>query len=110
MKLPPDVIIPDAKISQYLLIYREQDDKSKFLAQGGFTQANPEQLKAAILELIQTEEAIEDSSNQYGVFYRVEGNLKGSDKNLSVVTVWLKRNIDNKIQFITLKPKKEKKS
>ena len=63
MKLPPDVIIPDTKISQYLLVYREQDDKSKYLALGGFTQTNPEQLKAAILELIKTTEIIEDSSN-----------------------------------------------
>ncbi len=110
MKLPPDLIIPDAKISQYLLAYREQDDKSKYLAQGGFTQTNPEQLQAAILELIQTVEAIEDSSNLYGVFYRVEGDLKGVERNLSVVTVWLERKIDKKFQFITLKPKKEKKS
>jgi hypothetical protein len=63
MKLPPDVIIPDTKISQYLLVYREQDDKPKYLALGGFTQTNPEQLKAAILELIKTTEIIEDSSN-----------------------------------------------
>jgi hypothetical protein len=110
MKLSTDVIIPDEKINQYLLLYREQDDKSKFLAQGGFTQDNSEQLKQAILELIQTEEAIEDSSNQYGIFYRVEGNLKGINRNLAVITIWLERAIDKKIQFITLKPKKEKKS
>ena len=109
MKLPDDVIIPDAKISQYLLIYREQDDKSKFLAQAGFTPSNPDQLKAAILELIQTTEAIEDSRNEYGIFYRVEGNLKGS-RSLAVVTIWLERTIDKRVQFITLKPKKEKKS
>jgi hypothetical protein len=109
MKLPDNIIIPDAKISQYLLIYREQDDKSKFLAQAGFTPSNPDQLKAAILELIQTTEAIEDSRNDYGIFYRVEGNLKGS-QYLAVVTIWLKRTIDKRVQFITLKPKKEKKS
>jgi len=44
------------------------------------------------------------------VFYRVEGDLKGVEPNLSVVTVWLERKIDKKFQFITLKPKKEKKS
>lgn len=109
MKLPDDVIIPDGKISQYLLIYREQDDKSKFLAQAGFTPSNPDQLKAAILELVQTTEAIEDSKNEYGIFYRVEGNLKGS-RDIAVVTIWLERTIDKRVQFITLKPKKEKKS
>jgi hypothetical protein len=49
MKLSDDLIIPDAKISQYLLVYREQDDKSKFLDQAGFAPSNPDQLKAAIL-------------------------------------------------------------
>jgi hypothetical protein len=109
MKLPPDVIIPDAKLTQYLLIPRQQDDKSKFLAQGGFTENNPESLKQAILELIETKEAIEDSQNQYGIFYRVEGNIKGEIKNLLIVTIWLQRDIDKQFQFITLKPKKEKK-
>ncbi|WP_330205131.1 DUF6883 domain-containing protein [Cyanobacterium sp. DS4] len=110
MKLPNKVIIPDSKISNYLLIHREEDDKSKFLAQAGFTQANPEQLKIAIIELITNYEAIEDRSNQYGIFYQVKGELKGvNNHNLAVITVWLKRKNDNQIQFITLKPNKEKK-
>jgi hypothetical protein len=108
MKLSDDLIIPDSKISQYLLIYREQDDKSKFLAQAGFAPSNPDQLKDAILELVETTEAIEDSRNEYGIFYRVEGNLKRS-RDLAVVTIWLERTIDKRVQFITLKPKKEKK-
>ncbi|MBD2204797.1 hypothetical protein H6G33_13520 [Calothrix sp. FACHB-1219] len=37
MKIPPDAIIADEKITRYLLVPREQDDKSKFLAQAGFT-------------------------------------------------------------------------
>ncbi len=111
MKLPDNVIIPDGKISNYLLIHREEDDKSKFLAQAGFTQANPEQLKNAIIELITNYEAREDKSNQYGTFYQVKGELKGvNNQKLSVITIWLKRKVDNQIQFITLKPNKEKKT
>lgn len=111
MKLPSNVIIPNAKITRYLLVYREQDDKSKFLAQAGFTQDNPEQLEAAILQLIQNQEAVEDKNNEYGIFYRVEGDLNGvNNQQLAVVTIWLERKTDRQIQFITLKPKKEKKS
>ena len=44
--MPQDAIIPDAKISNYLLKYRDKDDKSKFLAQAGFTEDNPEKLKS----------------------------------------------------------------
>ena len=109
MKLPSNVIIPDDKITQYLLVFREQDDKSKFLAKGGFNQNNSEELKLAIYNLIKKSEAIEDITNEYGTFYRVEGNLRGlNSQYLSVITIWLKRTIDNRIQFITLKPKKEK--
>lgn len=37
-----------------------------------------------------------DDKNEYGTFYRIEGELIGvNQRNLSVVTVWLKRKIDN---------------
>ncbi len=108
MKIPPDAIIPDDKLNRYLLVPREQDDKSKFLAQAGFTADNPEQLKLAIRQLAEQVEAVEDRSNEYGIFYRVEGQLTGVNNiNLSVITIWLNRKVDGKFQFITLKPKKE---
>ena len=106
MKLQGNIIIPEAKLTQYLLIHREYDDKSKVLAQAGFSQNNPHQLKQAILNLIETHDAVEDRKNKYGTFYRVEGNLIGINRILAVVTVWLERTEDRNIQFITLKPKK----
>jgi hypothetical protein len=107
MKLPPNVIIPDDKLSKYLLLYKEKNDKSKFLAQAGFTQNNLDELKLAIYQLISIVEPIEDLTNEYGIFYRVEGILIGiNQKKLSVVTIWLKRKIDDQFQFVTLKPKK----
>lgn len=109
MKLSDNVIIPDDKIRKYLLVYRDEDDKSKYLAKGGFTKFNPEQLKNAIISMVSEYDAIEDKSNQYGTFYKVNGDLEGVNNcTLRVTTIWLKRKIDNKIQFITLKPNKEK--
>ena len=110
MKIPQNAIIADAKLSQYLLVYREQDDQSKFLARAGFTQNNPEALKNAIVQLIQTHDAIEDRQNEYGTFYRVEGELQGETQSLPVITIWLQRAIDGHFQFVTLKPKKQTKS
>jgi hypothetical protein len=108
MKIPHDAIIPEAKLTRYLLIPREQDDKSKFLTQAGFTLDNPELLKTAIRQLADTVEAVEDRTNEYGTFYRVEGQLIGiNDTNLSVTTIWLMRKIDSQFQFITLIPTKE---
>jgi hypothetical protein len=106
MKLQGNIVIPDGKLTQYLLVPRPEDDKSKFLAQAGFTTSNPEQLKQAILKLIQTHDAVSDRQNKYGTYYRVEGPLTGPSGTLAVVTVWIERTVDGIIQFVTLKPKR----
>ncbi len=105
VKIPEDSVIPDAKITQYLLVLKARNDKSRFLAQAGFTQENPEALKLAIQSQAMDKEAIEEKSNEYGTFYQVEGELIGvNGVSLSVITVWLQRQIDDKFQFVTLKP------
>ena len=108
MRIPEDAVIPEDKITRYLLVQKARNDKSKFLAQAGFTQDNPEALRTAIQMLARTAEAIEDRSNEYGTFYQVVGELVGTNGvNLLVVTIWLQRQVDGKFQFVTLKPLKE---
>ncbi|BAS55539.1 hypothetical protein NIES2135_51770 [Leptolyngbya boryana NIES-2135] len=46
----------------YLVVQKLRHDKSKFLAPAGFTQENPEGLKAAILSLADEGEAIADKT------------------------------------------------
>jgi hypothetical protein len=105
MRIPEDLIIPDAKIAQYLLVFKTRNDKSRFLAQAGFTLENPEALRLAIQRQAMDKEAIEEKSNEYGTFYQVEGELIGvNGVSLTLVTVWLQRQIDGKFQFVTLKP------
>lgn len=105
MKIPENAIIPEPKITKYLLVFKQRNDKSKYLAQAGFTLDNWQLLKIAIVKLIQEYEAIEDLTDEYGTYYQVMGQLEGlNNHNLSVVTIWLKRKIDHKFQFITLKP------
>lgn len=41
MKIPSNAVIPMEKITAYLLVPREWDDKSKFLDYAGFTKDNP---------------------------------------------------------------------
>ncbi|MEA5579557.1 DUF6883 domain-containing protein [Anabaena sp. UHCC 0451] len=108
MKIPDNAIIPPEKLTNYLLVPRTKDDKSKFLAQAGFTQDNPEKLLTAIRQLVTNNEAIIDNVNEYGTFYTVTGYLEGINTiNLAVVTVWLQSNYDGSFRFITLKPKKD---
>lgn len=108
MRIPEDLIISDAKITQYLLVQKARNDKSGFLAQAGFNLENPEVLKLAIQIQAMATEAIAEKSNEYGTFYQVKGELIGvNGVSLSVITVWLQRQIDGKFQFVTLKPNKE---
>ncbi len=109
MKIPADATIPFEKISNYLLVAREWDDKSKLLARVGFTQENPDRLLRAIRELAAGAEAVEDRMNEYGVFLRAEGELQGPNgRTLPVVTIWIRWHTDGLVRFVTLKPRKEK--
>ena len=108
MKIPENLNISEDKITRYLLVQKVRNDKSKFLAQAGFTQENPEALRAAIRMQAMATEAIADRSDEYGTFYRVEGNLVGENGvSLAVATIWLRRQIDGEFHFVTLKPFKE---
>ncbi|HSF38323.1 MAG TPA: hypothetical protein VLT87_00940 [Thermoanaerobaculia bacterium] len=108
MKIPADAVIPLDKITRYLLVFRERDDKSKFLTKAGFTPKNPHRLLAALSELAATTEAVEDGDNEYGEFFRTEGRLNGPNgRALPVVLIWLRRYADGQFRFVTLKPLKE---
>ena len=84
---PSDVVIPSEKLTEYLLVPRERNDKSKFLGQAGFTTENPAVLEQAIRDLIARNEVIQERENRYGIFYRVSGEFVGPSGILSVVTI-----------------------
>ncbi len=110
MKIPPDAIIPESKLTQYLLVLQPKNDKSKFLAQAGFTLGNPADLLAAIQSIIATNEAIEDRTDEYGTFYEVSGILIAVNGiNLGVVTIWIQRQEDGSFRFVTLIPSQKPK-
>ena len=111
MKLPKDVIIHDEKIIRYLLVPRAWDDKAKFLAQAGFSKNNPDDLKSNLATLAAIAEVIEDGVNEYGEFLRTDGVLTGPNgRELLVTAIWLRRRNDGSVRFVTLKPRKEKRS
>lgn len=105
--IPQDAIIAPAKLIQYLLIYKEADDKSGFLAQAGFTGENPDDLEHALREHIREYEAQLDRENEFGKFYEVSGELIGTqNRRLQVTTIWLLDN-EGQYRFITLKPRRD---
>jgi len=104
MHIPADAEIAAEKLTHYLLVPRRLDDKSKFLSMAGFTRANPQDLDAAIRGLAASADASEDGGNEYGVFWRVEGPLRGPEGTIAVVAIWLQWHADGGFRFITLKP------
>jgi hypothetical protein len=106
MKIPEDAVIAREKLTEYLLVFQPESDKSQFLAQAGFTLDNPDELEAAIREMIATHEAVMDRQDRFGDFFRVEGTLKGvNERDLLVVTIWIIRTEEDGVyRFVTLKP------
>ncbi|MBI3795165.1 MAG: hypothetical protein HY280_10650 [Nitrospinae bacterium] len=108
MRLSSDVVIPDEKLTKYLLVHRLWDDKSKFLGLAGFTKDNPTELKKALVVLARDCEAIYDGDSEYGEFFRTEGVLMGPNgRALKVTAVWLRWKADGQVRFVTLKPRRE---
>jgi hypothetical protein len=66
---------------------------------------------AAIRRLTVGAEATEDGTNEYGIFYRLEGILVGPNGHeLRVVTIWLRWHTDGSLHFVTLKPGRKPRS
>ncbi len=105
MKIPRDAEILPRKLSEYLLVPRPKGDKSKFLAQAGFTSANADELMDSSRRLAIEAEATEDGVNEYGIFDRADGPLTGLDgRVLSVAIVWIRWHSDGSFHFVTWKP------
>ena len=103
MIIPHDAVIAQSKLTDYLLDPRLYDDKSKYLLQGGFTKENPERLNAAIRDQVVETEVIFAGTNEYGIFYRVAGDLTGvNGRILPVATIWLQWHKDSSMHSVTL--------
>ncbi|OIN56816.1 DUF6883 domain-containing protein [Arsenicibacter rosenii] len=107
MRLPPPYLITESKLTGYLLKFRDQDDKSNYLGQAGYTLDNWELLLADLLRLVETNDAVLDKPSVYGQSYQVIGELTGpTGRKLSVKTIWMLDIDEEKTKFITLYPNK----
>ena len=107
MYLNPNSIISPNKLTQYLLIALPKDDKSQYLAQGGYTLDNWEQLEKDLREQILTLEAQPTLKTKYGQKYQIIGSLNCPNGFiLTIKTIWI---VTEKItKFVTLFPAQER--
>jgi len=73
MYLNKNAIISRNKLTQYLLIPLPKDDKSQYLAQGGYTLDNWQQLERDLREQILILEAQPTLKTKYGEKYEIIG-------------------------------------
>src|SRR5688572_27124372 len=107
MTLPPNAVIAHAKLKKYLLEWRAENDKSRFLAQGGYTAANADELLDDIRRQLLPLEAEFEEKTEYGDKYRICGTLEGRNgRALAVVSIWMIEDATQTTKFITLYPHK----
>jgi len=105
MKLPADAIIALEKMTGYLLADRPRGDKSSFLAEAGYTMANPDQLRRDLREQVLPLNAAPLPPRGYGDMYEIRGILRGPNGvGLPVRTFWMRERATGLVKFITLVP------
>jgi len=105
VKLPEDVAIPEDKLVRYLLLPRQESDKSHFLGIAGSTLATWEVLAHDLHNLAQTHEISDMTISPYGIKWEVQGTLAGPNGQvLRVVTVWMTLEASGETRLVTLFP------
>ena len=105
MKLSEDVVIPEDKLIRYLLLPRQESDKSQFLGIAGYTLATWEVLARDLHNLVKTHEISDMTISPYGIKWEVQGTLAGPNGQvLRVVTVWITLEASGETRFVTLFP------
>lgn len=103
--LDPKAIISETKLTRYLLVKLERDDKSQFLAKAGYTLSNWQDLARDIREQILPNEALPTHQTEFGQKYEIRGQLTGINGiSLKIITVWIV--FREETRFVTLVPQK----
>ena len=101
--LDTNAIISNTKITQYLLVLLPKDDKSQYLALGGYTLSAWQELERDLREQILTLEAIPTTKTRYGQKYEITGQLNAPNgRILPIKTIWMVT--DRETKFVTLFP------
>lgn len=97
MKIKAEEIdISFEKITEYLLVKKEKNDKSKFLFALGYSRENWQELLYDIRNIAINNDLILQQINEFGNLFTVKGKLKQK----KMITVWLQQITNNNFRFI----------
>lgn len=107
MKLPPDAVIAEDKLTRYLLLPHARGDKSAFLLAAGYTLERADQLLRDLRTHILPLEAETLEVNKFGRYYQIRGSLTGPNGvTLPVRTILITEHLSGATKFVTLIPDK----
>jgi hypothetical protein len=97
------------KLTSYLLVQREFDDKSQFLRQAGYTLENREQLEQDLRLPVLPHDAVLIEQTVYGKIFEIRSSLTDPNgQTLFVKTIWMDELQSGVTKFITLYPDKKR--
>lgn len=109
MKLPLDSLTTHEKFKDYLLTHKKRNDKSKWLAQAGYSLENWQLLQKDLRTQILSLDATPIDKTRYGQMYEIRGKLVGPNgKALLVCTIWMTEFKSGITKFITMFPDKRR--
>jgi hypothetical protein len=109
VKLPSNPLIAPEKLTHYLLVQREFDDKSQFLRQAGYVLENWKQLEQDLRLQVLPHDAAPIEQTDYGDLFEIRSALTGPNgKTLFVRTIWMNELRSGVTKFITLYPDKRR--
>lgn len=109
MRLPADTVIPDGKITKYLLVRRARGDKSVWLESAGYSLDAPERLAADLRMQLLSLHAQPAGTDTFGDYDETLGSLKGpSGKTLRARAIWMTEHLSGETRLITLLPDKSR--
>lgn len=104
MKLPADSLIDPRKITHYLLVRRDMDDKSGFLRLAGYEPQHAARLEADIRDLLKFD-AWPVEVTEYAEKFAIYGPLTGPNgRQLRVRSIWARLHTTGEVRFVTLYP------
>ena len=103
MNVEGEIILNTRKITEYLLVWKAESDKSTFLMNLGYSLDNWQELERDIRQIIDQGNPIYSRPAPFGGdLYKVSGLLR----NFEVVTIWLYASEPLSWRFVTLYPSK----
>ena len=103
--LSQDALIAAEKLTKYLLVPLQKDDKSQFVAKAEYTLDNWQQLEQELCIQVLKQPAELLEVNHYGEKYAIRSCLRGvNGVELNILTIWMVANSTTK--FVTLVPDK----